>query len=126
MNVICLLTAAPEEIGERTYPSDTPQSLVTDMREATRRQRDRANAELLEKGCIPIRLVAAGIGQPERGISDPVSGRDVGTHWRRGHWRRQPVGPSRSSIRLVWIRPTLVKADKDEPLPGYIYVVDTV
>ena len=31
-------------------------------------------------------------------------------HWRRGHWRNQPVGPGRRDRKLTWIRPSLVNA----------------
>jgi hypothetical protein len=30
------------------------------------------------------------------------------THWRRGHWRRVPVGAQRQERRRTWIMPTLV------------------
>jgi hypothetical protein len=30
------------------------------------------------------------------------------THWRKGHWRKQPSGEGRKSQHIVWIRPTLV------------------
>lgn len=33
-------------------------------------------------------------------------------HWRRGHWRRQAVGPGRAERRLQWIRPMLIRADR--------------
>jgi hypothetical protein len=32
-------------------------------------------------------------------------------HWRRGHYRLQPYGESRSQRRLIWINPTLIAAD---------------
>ena len=32
------------------------------------------------------------------------------THWRRGHFRRQPYGPARSSRKLIFIKPILVNA----------------
>ncbi len=31
-------------------------------------------------------------------------------HWRRGHFRRQPYGPARSSRKLIFIKPILVNA----------------
>lgn len=33
-------------------------------------------------------------------------------HWRRGHWRQQPVGQGRMERRLLWIRPVLVNASR--------------
>jgi hypothetical protein len=32
------------------------------------------------------------------------------THWRRGHWRQQAVGPGRTLRELRWIRPMLINA----------------
>lgn len=29
-------------------------------------------------------------------------------HWRKGHWRRQPVGPGRSERKLVWVKPSFI------------------
>lgn len=45
-------------------------------------------------------------------ISIGVSGMPKKPHWRRGHWRRQPVGPGRQERELRWIRPTLIHADR--------------
>jgi len=42
----------------------------------------------------------------------PVNGRHVATHWRRGHFRRQPFGPGRVDSRLLWIEPVLVNANQ--------------
>lgn len=30
------------------------------------------------------------------------------THWRRGHWRRQPHGPGRNQSKMIWIQPMLI------------------
>lgn len=30
------------------------------------------------------------------------------SHWRRGHWRRQPIGEGRTERKLVWIEPMLI------------------
>ena len=32
-------------------------------------------------------------------------------HWRRGHWKRVPVGEGRQSRKWAWIEPTLVNAE---------------
>ena len=34
------------------------------------------------------------------------------THWRRGHFRRQPYGPALSSRKLIFIKPILVNAHR--------------
>ncbi len=36
------------------------------------------------------------------------------SHWRRGHWRRQPVGEGRRDNRMTWIRPIFVNPDPKE------------
>jgi len=36
----------------------------------------------------------------------------VAPHWRRGHFRMQPVGPGRTERRLTFIRPVLVHREK--------------
>jgi hypothetical protein len=51
-------------------------------------------------------------------LSDPTeghSGHEVEPHWRRGHWRLQPHGTGLSLLKLIWIRPTIVRRDKGEP-----------
>lgn len=45
------------------------------------------------------------------------TGREVSTHWRRGHWANQPHGPGRSLRKRVLRRPVLVRADLGAPLP---------
>jgi len=35
-------------------------------------------------------------------------------HWRRGHWRNQPVGEGRSDRRRTWIQPILVMAKVED------------
>jgi hypothetical protein len=39
-------------------------------------------------------------------------GRDVRTHWRRGHFRMQPHGPAASQRKLIFIMPTIVHANR--------------
>lgn len=36
----------------------------------------------------------------------------VRTHWRRGHFRMQPYGPSAAQRRLIFVMPTVVRADR--------------
>ncbi len=37
---------------------------------------------------------------------------EVSAHWRRGHFRMQPHGPQRSLRKVIFIAPTLVRADR--------------
>ena len=36
----------------------------------------------------------------------------IAPHWRRGHFRLQPCGPSRSNRKLIFVSPILVRADR--------------
>jgi len=38
-------------------------------------------------------------------------------HWRHGHLRQQPYGPNHSLRKMIFIAPTLVRADKLQPSP---------
>jgi hypothetical protein len=60
----------------------------------------------------------------DRQSSTTAIDRQVATHWRRGHWRRQPHGPQNSLRKLVWLMPTLVNLGKrGEEVPGHLYLV---
>lgn len=42
--------------------------------------------------------------------SDPSTKCSVRSHWRRGHWRSQPVGTGRLERKILWIKPIYVNA----------------
>lgn len=51
--------------------------------------------------------------EEQQNLSDESPERDgthKKTHWRRGHWRQQVLGPGRTLRELRWIRPTLINA----------------
>lgn len=120
MNALCYLTALPE-LGPRVYPSDAPHALVkrSEGQGANAGPAKKAASRLLEGGYVPIRLVPF---EATHETADGVStGREVTPHWRRGHWRRQPFGEGRRQVRLQWIRPTLVRADRGPAVHGHVY-----
>lgn len=51
-------------------------------------------------------------GESSRDRSDVLDsdGTPKKPHWRRGHWRQQPIGPGRVSREVRWIRPILINA----------------
>ena len=58
--------------------------------------------------------------------SESGTGGNRSTHWRRGHWRRQAVGPARAERKLTWIRPILVNAHQGEgPTKTHIVKVES-
>lgn len=62
-------------------------------------------------GSLSPRWIGQGF-KPERS-STPRGGSHSSPrpHWRRGHWRSQPIGTGRKERRVVWIKPTMVKAE---------------
>ncbi|TFW34621.1 hypothetical protein [Massilia horti] len=40
------------------------------------------------------------------------SGAGVAPHWRRGHFRMQPVGPGRQERKLIFVAPVLINAER--------------
>lgn len=50
-----------------------------------------------------------------RGDSAGHSHHDVSAHWRRGHFRLQPHGPQLSLRKVIFVAPTLVRADRLSP-----------
>ncbi|MCC8153163.1 MAG: hypothetical protein LIP01_02460 [Tannerellaceae bacterium] len=48
----------------------------------------------------------------------PTRGK-VATHFRRGHWRNQAIGPrGENQHKLIWIEATIVNPQPDGTLPG--------
>jgi len=121
VNALCYMTAEPQDSAV-DFPDDAPADLIEAVKSRKPSQRDRAKAQMLDRGFSFIRVV--GNALPAHDLPSDSTGHSGGTvrpHWRRGHWRRQPHGPGRSEIRLLWIRPTLVKADAGEAETGHIY-----
>ncbi len=124
VNALCYMTAEPQD-SVVDYPADIPPDLAVAIKSTKPAIRDRAKAELLNQSFSVIRLVGSRI--PE--VTNKRAGSDGGVlqpHWRRGHWRRQPYGSPRTEIRLIWIKPTIVRADRGEPEVGHVYDVSDV
>ena len=96
---------APASMVEKLEKSSTPKEQL------------RNTSKLLAQGFTKIHLCDTRIDS----ATENETGREVRSHWRRGHWRRQPFGSGLSQLRLTWIRPTIVRADKGQPSHGHIY-----
>ena len=97
-----------------------PGKLVGKLENAhTPKEKHRNESKLLTLGFSKVHLCAPVL---ETDDEPTPSGRELKPHWRRGHWRHQPYGPGLSMIRLVWIRPTIVRRDKGEPEQGHVYL----
>lgn len=58
------------------------------------------------------KIKAFDVAQPETFDDSEPDGTYRKTHWRRGHWRQQAIGPGRKLHEPRWIRPTLVNAEQ--------------
>jgi hypothetical protein len=108
-NALCYLTSDVRDASV-SYPSDASPSLIDKMENgATPKIKAKAEIELKKHGYLPVTYIGNKLTD---GGAVSNSGNGVREHWRRGHWRNQAYGDSRSERRLVWIKPTLVGSDK--------------
>lgn len=122
INALCYMTAEPTD-AEIEAPEDAPADLLELLKAKKPSIRDRAKVSLLERGFSLLRVIGNAVPKPSAAEASPGTGGSVRPHWRKGHWRRQPFGPGRAEIRLLWIYPMLVRGDKGEPETGHLYQV---
>ena len=95
-----------------------PESMLAKLnRSASPKETNRNLSKLWHRGFIKVQLCSPRLDSK----TDGHSGHEVDPHWRRGHWRLQPYGTGLSLLKLIWIRPTIVRRDKGEPEQGHIY-----
>lgn len=119
VNALCYLNATNDEERTLTYPDDAPADLVRRLDGDRSADRQKARARLLDRGFVPIYLLRE--STESASLTHGRTERELSKHWRRGHWRHQAVGVGRMLRRLTWVRPTLVRADKKEPMAGHLY-----
>ena len=120
VNSLCYLTLAERQVRTGTT-SDQADELLAKIRQAKNKQRKQPLAEKLAKlSYSTVRFCGENIianGPLPAGVGSMIP------HWRRGHWRKQPVGSGRTETKLLWIQPTIVRRDKGEPAQGHVYEV---
>ncbi len=123
-NTLFFLAAEPDDVYEDwdlSAPCDLIQQTHSD-KPGTRRT---AENTLAKQGYVKVRYVggqyAASVGKEHSSIHEST-GKTVTTHFRRGHFRRQPHGPERMLRKTIFIAPVLVNPGQGE-LPGRIYEV---
>lgn len=125
LGALCALTARSDDVElPEAWPEGTAEALITKIATAPspKKRRDAEN-DLKRRGFVSVRrLDLDAFGGGAHAPGDGVGG-SVATHWRAGHFRRQPVGKDRSERRLIWILPTIVNASKGAPDTGRLYKV---
>lgn len=119
INALCYLGYDGREI-EQVWPKGAPARLVKQASSTKPTEQRRAISKLAALGYSVINLCGRHQATTLPGSANGASPR---THWRRGHWRRQAVGPARSQRRLMWIRPTMVAGGTGEEVAvgGHLY-----
>ena len=117
-NCIFYLTQFPEHITLE-FPPQAPRDLVKQATSAFKpNKREQAEVEIRRRGFSRVRYVVDPTAHDEQTFAETGSRHDpstsVSTHWRRGHWRRQPHGPDLTLIKRLWIKPVLVNAANGE------------
>lgn len=123
VNTLAWLTIRPEDAtGPAEWSADAHRKAVIQSGEGSKGKRQQAVAELLQGGFARIRIAGREL-DAERGFraSNGDQAEMQESHWRIGHWRRQPYGEAMLLRRLQWIRPTLVRPDLGPPSKGRIY-----
>lgn len=125
VNSLAYLTAYPKDIETR-WPKNTPSHLLKELGKTdNRNERRRIQSKLAALGFTPVHLCGRKLSDElDRHARSAGVEHHTATHWRRGHWRRQPHGPQNTLRKLVWLMPTLVNPGKSaEAIPGHVYLV---
>lgn len=120
LNCLCYLMTR-ERDEEMRFPENTPSSMLTKLARATTpKESARTTSKLTAMGYSRIHFCGhrTFINTPHT-----PSGRELTTHWRRGHLRNQAYGAQYSERRIVWIMPTLVRKDRGDVTQGHVYNV---
>lgn len=117
-NCLAFINSHPDQVEDSFL--DAPRPLVAKLeRAATPKDVQRNTSKLMSAGFAKVRLCGRLIN--DEMVRPEGIGSEVRSHWRRGHWRLQPCGPQLAQLRLTWVRPTVVRADKGPPELGHIY-----
>ena len=127
VNALCYVTAYQDDIIP-VWPEKTPLSLKVKATTASKeKERKRAQSKLESLGYVPIHLCGQRIieqTQKNAALTEQNNGASRSLHWRRGHWRNQVYGASRSLRKLIWIMPVMVGTGiKESDVPGHLYLV---
>lgn len=124
INVVCYMTAEPEDLEGPTSVDDAPAGLVAQLQSTMKGRRIDARQRLLNDGYFEVRWVGRRVSRPSAPGAHGAGGARA-FHWRRGHYRRRHHGPGGQSVKLIWIAPTTVGvADSSEMPPGRIHRLD--
>lgn len=121
VNTLCYFSSTKKDIVIR-FPQNTPTSLLKKI--------DRSNDATVTKRTLN-KLESMGYTKIhfcgnilQNKYGNLYQDGNIAPHWRRGHWRNQAYGRSFSKHKFLWIKPTIVRADKGLPEKGHIYDIE--
>jgi hypothetical protein len=120
LNSLCYLGIADKAVRTATSSREVD-VLLQQLRQAKNKQRRQPVQQRLAKLSYSTIHFC---GEEVRPVTEEIGPGEVAPHWRRGHWRQQPIGPGRSATQLMWIRPVIVRKDKGMPTQGHLYQVN--
>lgn len=126
VNAMFYLAAEPDDVTN-DWGRDTPKEAL-DTLQATDKPGAIKTIEntLLNAGYSKVRYVGRKFAQSlaAQHIQEATaSGRTLATHFRRGHFRRQPYGPERTLRKTIFVAPVVVNVGNSGEVQGRIYSV---
>ena len=126
VNTMFYLAAEPDDVVD-DWGSETPAEALAALHAADKPGTIKTiENTLLKAGYSKVRFVGRRFAHSIAGghIHDATSsGRTLTSHFRRGHFRRQPYGPERALRKTIFVAPVLVNADNGTDPQGRIYAV---
>lgn len=126
VNVMFYLAAEPTDVHE-AWGRDTPSEALIKLKNANALGETKTiENTLLKAGYRKVRFVGGKFADSvaSRAINEAVgNGRSLATHFRRGHFKRQPHGPENSLRKTIFVAPVVVNPDKGGDQLGRIYDV---
>lgn len=102
-NALCFLASDHKQIQSQ-YSKNAPVKLIEKLGKTKNKEEvKKIKAEI--KKVQYTKIILCDLRQ-EANKSNEQTGKEIATHWRRGHWRKQPYGENNSQIKLIWIYPT--------------------
>lgn len=118
VNCICYLNTSENDV-EISATQDQASEILEKLEKTKKQQaRNKLKEKLSKFTYSKIHLLGQYL---RRYFNSQETGIELEPHWRRGHWRNQPYGKELSEIKLIWIKPTIVRKDKGDPKKGHIY-----
>jgi len=127
VNALFYITSDTNDVHE-DWCRDTPEAAAAALRNARNAGEVRTiENTLLKAGYSKVKFVGKGFAASteSHAIEDAVrTGKNLASHFRRGHYRRQPYGPERSLRKRIFVAPVMVNASSSAEVPGRIYDVE--